>query len=373
LSEFINKDNELNTTILNLSDLTSEDNEINTTILSLSELKNEDNNIDSSIIYPKSTNIYSDNLNEEAIYVINSRVFLLGYTNFNIINSNIFSFFIYFMALKNTIYSQMLYFSLTITYNNNLRILQDDVEAKCIKVEPIKEEFNKYNCSVQIKNSNINDINLSTEFNFKPTTTFNSFYYSSLADMNLFNFPNITDKEYNSPEIFILDNSTVYKYNNTHFKIKGIIENSHPKLEENTQLLIENTLSKNDKFKKINCTISNEISNYYNLLCKTNEEIEFSLQGSVGLTGENLILINLENDNEKLTLNNREDYNDSNSNKYFFQKENKSKKWVIAVIIVVIIIVLLIVIAVIRIFVLRKRNPPVQEEFDTEINLKTIN
>ena len=52
----------------------------------------------------------------------------------------------------------MLYFSLTITYNNNLRILQDDVEAKCIKVEPIKEEFNKYNCSVQIKNSNINDI-----------------------------------------------------------------------------------------------------------------------------------------------------------------------------------------------------------------------
>ena len=277
------------------------------------------------------------------------------------------------MALKNTIYSQMLYFSLTITYNNNLRILQDDVEAKCIKVEPIKEEFNKYNCSVQVKNSNIKYIYLSSEFNFKPKTIFNSFYYSSIADMNLFNFPNITDKEYNSPEIFILDNSTVYKYNNTHFKIKGIIENSHPKLEENTQLLIENTLSKNDKFKKINCTISNEISNYYNLLCKTNEEIEFSLQGSVGFTGDNLILINLENDNEKLTLNNTEDYNDSNSNKYFFQKENKSKKWVIAVIIVVIIIVLLIVIAVIRIFVLRKRNPPVQEEFDTEINLKTIN
>ena len=165
-----------------------------------------------------------------------------------------------------------------------------------------------------------------------------------------------------------------FTLNQPYFKIKGIIENSHPKLEENTQLLIENTLSKNDKFKKINCTISNEISNYYNLLCKTNEEIEFSLQGSVGLTGENLILINLENDNEKLTLNNREDYNDSNSNsKYFFQKENKSRKWVIAVIIVVIIIVLLIVIAVIRIFVLRKRNPPVQEEFDTEINLKTIN
>ena len=277
------------------------------------------------------------------------------------------------MSVKNTINSQILNFPLKIKYKNNLKLLENNEEAKCIKVEPNNEVFNKYYCTCFAKTSNMVDIELSTNFNFKPKTTFKSFYYSSLANKSLDYFQNVTSKEYISPEIFILDNSTVYKYNNTHFKIKGIIENSHPKLEENTQLLIENTLSKNDKFKKINCTISNEISNYYNLLCKTNEEIEFILQGSVGLTGENLILINLENDNEKLTLNNREDYNDSNSNKYFFQKENKSKKWVIAVIIVVIIIVLLIVIAVIRIFVLRKRNPPVQEEFDTEINLKTIN
>ena len=61
-----------------------------------------------SIIYTNSTSIYTSinsedltiPITQEKIYVINSRVFLLGYTNFNIINSNIFSFFIYFMAPK---------------------------------------------------------------------------------------------------------------------------------------------------------------------------------------------------------------------------------------------------------------------------------
>ena len=153
------------------------------------------------------------------------------------------------------------------------------MEANCSKVEPKDAELNKYNCSVLAQTSNIDDIDLSTDFNFKPKTTFESFYISSLAKMDLNNFPNITDKEYNSDEILILDNSTVNKYNNNHLEIKGIIEKSNPKLEETAQLLIENNLSQNDKYKKFNCSISNEKNNSYTLTCLVNENVEFISKG----------------------------------------------------------------------------------------------
>ena len=330
---------------------------IDTTIFSTSEFK--DNEIDSTDFILSDSTIYSDNLNGE----INSKVFLLGYTTFNIINSNMFSFFIYFISLKNTIYSQILYFSLTVTYSNNLRILQDNEEANCIKVEPNNEEFNKYNCTVLAKTSNIDNIELSTNFNFKPNTTFESFYISSLANMDLFTFPNITNKEYISPEIFILENSTAYKYNNTHFEIKGVIEKSNPKFEKACYLLIENNLSENDKFKKVNCIISNEISNNYSLMCLANENIEFRLLGSIAFSGNNLILINLEN--EKLTFKNTVE-NEPNQKQYSKKKES-SKKWIIAVVIVPI-VVLFIVIGII-VFVVRKRNPQVQEQSTTQAYL----
>ena len=192
-----------------------------------------------SIIYPNSTSI-SSNINyedltipitQEIIYEINSRVFLLGYSNFNLINSNVFSFFIYFLAPKNTIYSQILNFPLTIKYKNNLRILEKNEEANCTKLEPNNEVFNKYYFTVLGITSNIDNIELTTNFNFKPKTTFKSFYYSSLANKSLAYFQNITNKEYISSEVFILDNSTAYKYNNTHFEIKGVIEKYNPKFK----------------------------------------------------------------------------------------------------------------------------------------------
>ena len=251
-----------------------------------------------------------------------------------------------------------------------MRFLQENEEANCNKVEPNDEEFNKYYCTVQAKTSNIDDINinLSTNFKFKPSTTFESFYISSLANMNLINFTNINSKEYISSEIFILDNSTIYKYNNTNFEVKGIIEKSNPNFKKTAQLLIENN---NNKFKKVNCSLLNEKSNNYNLICLTNEKLNFSLQGSVIFSGDNLILINLENEDKKLNINDTEEYKEPNQN-YYSKKKKSSKKWIIVVIIVPI-VVLLIVIAVIVFVVRKKRNPPIEQQSTTQINLNQLN
>ena len=336
-----------------------------------------------SIIYPNSTSIskniepedLTNPLTQETIYEINSRVFLLGYTNFNIMNSNLFSFFIYFMAPKNTIFSQILNFPLTIKYKNNLRLLENKEESNCTKVEPKYEEFNKYYCTVFAKTSNIDNIELSTNFNFKPKTIFKSFYYSSLTNKSLDYFQNITSKEYISSEIFLLDNSKVYKYNNTLFEINGVIEKSNPKFKEKSQLLIENNLSKDDKYKKLNCSISHEKSNNYNLICSTNEKVHFNFQGSVVFTGDNIIIINLENEMEKLTFDNSEnseEFDDTIPQRNIKKKNNSSKKWIIIIIIVTIIVILIIIIVII--FVVRKkRNTYIQEQTNSEMNLNQIN
>ena len=327
-----------------------------------------------------STNIYSNYLTipitEEINYIINSRVFLLGYTSLNIIDSNIFSFFIYFISLNNTIHSQILNLPLIIKYKNNLRLLENNEEAKCIKVEPDNEVFNKYYCTILAKTSNIDDIELSTNFNFKPKTIFKSFYYSSLANKSFDYFQNITKKEYFSPEVYILDNSTFDIHNNTHFEIKGIIEKSNLKLKVEAKLLIDNSLSKNDKFKKINCSISNIKSNNYILICLMNEKVKFSFQGSVVFTGDNIILINLENEKEKLTFDNSEnseEFHDSIPQKNNKKEKNSSKKWIIIIIIVVSIIVLLIMLAIIFIVKRKKRKPYIQENTDSEMNINQIN
>ena len=270
--------------------------------------------------------------------------------------------------LRKILYILKYYISLSLfTYKNRLRILQDNTEANCTKVEPNDAELNKYNCLVLAQTSNIDDIDLSTDFNFKPKTIFNNFFISSLAKMDLHNFPNINSQEYNSQEIFILDNSTINKYNNTHFVIKGTIEDSNPQFDEKAQLLIENNLSENDKYKKLDCSISKEKNNNYNLICLANENMEFNSQGLISLSGSSIILINLESENadEKFTF----DYTEIEKPKQYPKKKESSKKWVIAVVIVPI-VVLLILIGVI-VFVVKKRNHKVEQN-TTEVNLNQI-
>lgn len=289
---------------------------------------------------------------EEIIYTINSRVFLLGYTSFNILNLNLFSFFFNFITPKNAIYSSNFTFPVIVKYKNNLRLLQNIEEANCDKIEMNNESKIKYYCVIQAKSSDIDEIELSTNFNFKPQNNFNSFYISSLAKMNLNNFTYIENKEYAALNILILDNSQIIFNNKTHFEIRGTIDNAHSKFQESAQILVENNISEQERFKKLDCSISNCSSKNYNLICIINEKAKIFLREWIAFTGDYLLLINFENDG--ITFNNSEENDLLEQNRFYFKKKSSNKSWIIAVVIVGIAVVL-IKIAVI-IYILRKRN-----------------
>ena len=75
-----------------------------------------------------------------------------------------------------------------------------------------------------------------------------------------------------------------------------------------------------------------------------NEKVHFSYQGSVVFTRYNIILINLENEMEKLTFDNSEnseEFDDTIPQKNNTKKNNSSKKWIIIIIIIIVSIVVL--------------------------------
>ena len=108
-----------------------------------------------------------------------------------------------------------------------------------------------------------------------------------------------------------------------------------------------------------------------------NEKVHFSYQGSVVFIGNNIILINLENEMEKLTFDNSEnseEFDDSIPQKNNTKKNNGSKKWIIIIIIIIVsIVVLLIIIIVIICVVRKKRNSYIQEQTASEMNLNQMN
>ena len=107
-----------------------------------------------------------------------------------------------------------------------------------------------------------------------------------------------------------------------------------------------------------------------------NEKVQFNFQGSVVFTGDNIILINLENEMDKKTFDNSEnseEFHESIPQKNIKKKNNSSKKWIIIVIIIASILLLLIIIIVIICVLRRKRKSYVQEHTASEMNLNQLN
>ena len=107
-----------------------------------------------------------------------------------------------------------------------------------------------------------------------------------------------------------------------------------------------------------------------------NEKVKFNFQGSVAFTGDNIILINLENEIDKKTFDNSEnseEFHESIPQKNIKKKNNSSKKWIIIVIIIASILLLLIIIIVIICVLRRKRKSYVQEHTASEMNLNQLN
>ena len=108
-----------------------------------------------------------------------------------------------------------------------------------------------------------------------------------------------------------------------------------------------------------------------------NEKVKFNFQGSVAFSGDNIILINLENEMDKKTFDNSEnseEFHESIPQKNIKKKNKSSKKWIIIVIIIIASILLLLIIIIVIICVMRrKRKSYVQEHTASEMNLNQLN
>ena len=160
------------------------------------------------------------------------------------------------------------------------------------------------------------------------------------------------DEKYDSISnltIYILDNSTYYKYDKLLFNISGVINGPKPKLDNKNLALIANLESEDKLIAEVNCTIINILGNNYSLDCKANETISSNLQSAISYVDDgDILLVNFAANGESI-INTEEDLETKNVNKrfYYFKKSGSTKPGVIAAIVIIFILVLATIIAII--------------------------
>ena len=228
--------------------------------------------------YPSTIIIYKD-----------TSLVLLGFSHYNKMDVY-FSFYIYFGLLKGFIYSNDLKFSVQITYNTNLRLLQN-YEANC----SLKDKLNLkilYLCEVQIETQNINNIKIIPEFNFilqSPSVVISPFaiiYINNIQDLeNQFNI---------NSNLYILRNPKINKGENKIFSISGIINEPLPKFQK-VDLVLTVNIENENKETKINCNVIDINNINYIIQCKVNDNKNYTLQNGISIIGDEILLINFDN------------------------------------------------------------------------------
>ena len=240
--------------------------------------------------YP-TTIIVTTNKPTETIYKDTSLI-LLGFSHYNKFDSY-FSFYIYFSLLKGSIYSNDLKFPVQITYNTNLRLLQNN-EAICT----LKDKTNQkilYLCQVQTETQNIDNIKIIPEFNFILHTP--SVDISPFANNYINNIQNVQNKLNINSNIYILKNPKINKGKNRTFNISSIINEPSPKFQK-VDLVLTINMENENKTTDINCNVIDINNNNYIIQCKVNENKNYTLQNGISVIEDEILLINFDDYND---------------------------------------------------------------------------
>ena len=286
-------DSEMN---LNYSELITEKKIISSSnILSNTETINESSIITTNILNYLSTNIPETNYTNIIINEEEALIILFGFSNYEFKNNEI-SFYIYFISMKNFLFSQIMKFHVLLNNNSNLRLLQNTL-VDCNKVtnDYIKV---KYLCQTEVTNSDIKRIECLKDFNFIFQDNVKVIGITPIAQRYINNLQNIEDKDLFEYNIYILNNAINNKYDNNLSKISGIISEPKPNFGLIDLVLIINVKSGNetDIEEEVNCKIV-EIKDFnYTLNCFSKENIYYDLQSSVSfIDNDNILLINFDN------------------------------------------------------------------------------
>ena len=229
-------------------------------------------------------------INEEETSIV-----LFGFSNYQLINNEI-SFYIYFISVKNFLFSQTMKFHVLINNNSNLRLLQNYlVDCNKITNDYIKD---KYLCKVEVTNSDIKRIECLKDFNFISQDNVKVIGITPIAQRYIDNLQNIEDKDLFDYNIYILNNSIYNKYDNNLFNISGIISEPKPNFGLIDLVLIINGKSDNETIieEEANCKIVEIKDLNYTLNCFSKENIYYDLQSSVSfIDNDNILLINFDN------------------------------------------------------------------------------
>ena len=193
----------------------------------------------------------------------NIAIVLLGFSNYTLIDLRI-TFNIYFFALVDYDFPQLLNFTSVITYNSILRLLENENEVNCEKQEVVNANKLKYKCAIDAKNSNIKSIVLNNDINFEGMNS--DLIISPLASEymnNIGNLPNQYNNLFENADIYLLQKSTLNQ-NEKVFNITGLMEED-PNFEVNKNItLITKTDSEQDN-NEINCRILDTTLEKYTL------------------------------------------------------------------------------------------------------------
>ena len=289
-----------------------------------------------------------------------------------------FTFIIYFVLVKNSIHAKNIIIIIVIIYNSYLRRLENH-EAVCTLDETNTNSIIGYKCNVQAPTANIRQIKLEDNFNFGSDNNMKLVGITPIAKLFMENLQEANDNYGNllSSEntVYILDNSTLYQNETSHFGIYGILNGEKPKTitkNKNLTLMANIEFESENKTKEINCTVTDIKNDNYTLTCEATENLKYYFQSALSVIDDGLLLINFDvykNENNSIldTENDREISN-------FRFNYNKSKGLNGGTIVAIILPCIVVLAAVIGIIYYLKKTPKrtdhTESSADNIINFK---
>ena len=270
-----------------------------------------------------------------------------------------FTFYIYFVQIENIIITcpSSLRFTIMVIYNTYLRSLEEK-EAKCYLNNSNIGSKIQYICEVEAITLNIKQIKIEQKFNFESSENINVIDSSPLYNLFKDNLL-LIDKTYDQllyGDVYILNNSTYYKYNKKEFNISGFIRDPQPKFKKNDLILMINT---NESTMNATCMINNLTSIDYSLYCKVNESLEYDLKYATSIIDNNsILLINLESGFESEII---VDSQNKSLHRYFANTSKKNKSSIIAIVISIFMFIVT-AITVTLIIYFKKKNKKIKQK-----------
>ena len=301
------------------------------------------------------------NQTEEIKVVTKINIILLGFAKFTYVrNLKICYFFIYFVYIKQTVYTKEIIINTHIRYGKSLRSLQENITTKsvCKLVENKFDNQKKYNCTLETNGEEIENIEIDKNIESGDgDIEISNIDISPMALKYINNLQKVGDSDPFEKKLYILDNLKVVVDNDINeFNITGnISDNGFNYKNLNLELtLLENS---NEKNENISCISIDEGESIFTLKCNTDNEMKGLLTGAFSNLGNENLLVNFLGSGNNTELNFEQKLPNISKNFYNIYKKSSggiSTGGILAIIIPC--IAIFIIVSVIVILNLKKKT-----------------